>query len=128
MAKRRSGSKKKLKAIPEPEVPITRSTGETPAADALTVCWMLAALITLLASLAVVLFELFVMHGEQQATPGAQVFQGVLAFSSITTGLIGLLFTLLVYRVRRQAPPRNVTIVVVVICALPLLVSVLRAM
>ena len=98
--------------------------GESRAAVALTVVWMLTCLAT-----AVGLAVVFLLRGLMVAFPVAAGgdhplarMAGVMLFVSVATGLLCLVFTPLALRVRQTPPPRSITVAAVVIGVLPLVV------
>jgi len=96
--------------------------GETRAAVATTVVWMLTCMSTAAAMLMVLAFRLLIIGfpvAAGQRHPLAAV-AGVLLFVALMTGVLCLGLTPLVYRVRRTRPPRAVTVGAVLIGAAPI--------
>lgn len=103
--------------------------GESRAAVALTVAWMLNCLATAV-GLAVVLVLRLVMLGFPRAEgtvhPLAQM-SAVMLFVAVVTGAMCLALTPLAIQVRKTRPPRLVTAAAVVIGVLPIVVLVVLA-
>ena len=103
--------------------------GESRAAVALTVAWMLTCTSTAVAMLVVVTLWLlslaFPFHGPQLHP--LLVVAGMLQFVALFTGLLCLLFTPLAYRVRRTSPPRAIAIAAVLIGLAPVVTLLVRA-
>src|SRR5687768_1150737 len=103
--------------------------GESRAAVATTVAWMLTCMSTA-AGTAVALGLRIVMllaPGAGGRHPLANV-AGMLLAVALLTGVLCLLFTPLTYRVRRTPPPRSIAIAAVQIGLAPLALAVLVAM
>jgi hypothetical protein len=101
--------------------------GETRAAVALTVVWMLTCMSTAAAMLMVLIFRLLVI-GFPVAAGGRHplaAVAGVLLFVALMTGVLCLALTPLVYRVRRTRPPRAITIGAVLIGAAPIVTMII---
>jgi len=99
-----------------------RSEGEDRASVALTVAWMLAALATLIAT-AVVLFGEFLLWQFPPQSDDAQPFAFVpdlFLLVATATGMLCLVLTPVVYRVRQDPPPRSIAALAVVAGLLPL--------
>jgi hypothetical protein len=102
----------------------TSAAEESRGAEALTVFWMLAALTTILAETVAAASALF-MWGSREADRGNSLLgllPGVMLFTALVTGAIGLTLTPLVLRLRGTAPPRGVVAFAIVIGASPWLV------
>jgi hypothetical protein len=103
--------------------------GESRAAVALTVVWMLTCMSTAV-GLVVVLALWLLMASFPLAAGGVHPLgrmAAVLLFVTIATGILCLAFTPLVYRVRRTPPPRSITIGAVVIGVFPLVAAAMGA-
>jgi hypothetical protein len=101
--------------------------GESRSAVALTVVWMLTCMSTAVGCFVVLALRLLMLalpvaagrvHPLNQAA-------GVLLFVAITTGVLCLALTLLIYRVRAVPPPRPITIGAVAIGIAPIVLLVL---
>lgn len=103
--------------------------GESRAAVAVTVVWMLTCMSTAVAMLVIaalwVLSYIFPFHG--RAHP-LIVVATMLLFVAATTGVLCLGFTPLAYRVRLTAPPRAIAIAAVLIALSPLVTFVVLAL
>jgi hypothetical protein len=100
--------------------------GESRAAVALTVAWMLTCLGTAASMLVVLAFRLL-MIGFPVAAGGQHPLQavaGVLLFVGLVTGVLCVGLTPLVYRVRRAAPPLAITIGAVLIGVAPVAIMI----
>lgn len=103
--------------------------GESRAAVALTVAWMLTCMSTIVGLVVVLGLRLLVASfpvAEGGVHPLRQM-AAVLLFVTIATGVLCLVFTPLALRVRRTPPPRSITIGAVVIGVLPLVVAAIGA-
>jgi hypothetical protein len=101
--------------------------GETRAAVATTVVWMLTCLSTAAAMLMVLAFRLLIIEfpvAAGQRHPLAAV-AGVLLLVALLTGVLCLGLTPLVYRVRRTRPPVAITAAAVLIGAAPMVTMIL---
>jgi hypothetical protein len=110
--------------------PESPDAGESRAAVALTVAWMLTCLSTA-AGLVVVLALWLLMAGFPVATGGVHPLErmaSVMLFVTVATGALCLVFTPLAMRVRQTPPPRAITIAAVVIGILPVIVIVTGAL
>ena len=108
---------------------VSPDTGESRAAVALTVAWMLNCLATAV-GLAVVLALQLVMFGFPVAAGGMHPLEqmaAVMLFVAVVTGALCLAFTPLALRIRKTSPPRSVTIAALVIGALPIVVVIAGA-
>jgi len=85
------------------------ASGETRAADTLTVAWMMAVATALCCELAALAIAFYVEQFNPAAT-GAGLFAGVLMFSAATFGALALMMLPVVVRVRRTAPPRGILV------------------
>ena len=103
--------------------------GESRAAVALTVAWMLTCTSTAVAMLVVLaLWLISLAFPFQGPRPHPLlVVAGMLQFVALFTGLLCLLFTPLAYRVRRTSPPRPITIAAVLIGLAPIVTLLVRA-
>jgi hypothetical protein len=101
---------------------------ETRSAVALTVVWMLTCMSTAAGSFVVLALRLlilaFPLTEEGRIHPLEQA-AGVLFFVAIATGVLWLVLTPLVYRVRTVPPPRPVTVGAIAIAVAPILLAVL---
>lgn len=97
---------------------------------AVTVSWMLTMLATAGGVVLALLFHFFA-RSQQLEPKSAQLFSvlsgGMLIVCAIT-GLLCLVLTLAVYRVRRDPPPLAITVAAVFVSSLPLATMLLLAM
>ncbi len=114
--KRRAGNRPRAIELPK----------ESSAADAATICWLLAAITAIVCEFGLLAARLY-FAANPDAHNVAQL-GGLLIFASVVVGTIALLLTPVVYRVRQIAPPRPVTIVVVIIGAVPWVVLIAQAL
>lgn len=101
-----------------------RPVVESRAAETVTICWMLAVLLTLGCEVAGVAANLYVWQ-----YPDAQRIQllaGILLFAAVVLGVMSLMMMPVVWKSRRLPPPRALGIAAVLICAAPPLTLVLR--
>jgi hypothetical protein len=104
--------------------------GESRAAVALTVAWMLTCASTAVAmfvALALWLVSLAFPFAGPRAHP-LVVVAGMLLFVALATGLLCLLLTPLAYRVRNTAPPRAIGIAAVLIGLAPMVTLIVLAL
>jgi hypothetical protein len=96
-------------------------SGETRAAVALTVAWMLTCMSTAVGSATVLVLRVLMAAtvGGGGRHPLATVAEMLLAVAAFT-GLLCLLFTPLTLRIRRSQPPRSIVICAVLIGLAPL--------
>lgn len=95
-------SRKKSK---RPPVHASRETGETRAADAATVAWMISTMTTVLCG--AVGFGLVL--ATQGKTDGARMFGGLMHFSGLISAIITLVLTGFVLKYRKHIPPASIT-------------------
>jgi hypothetical protein len=109
--------------------PPPRETGEERSADAATIAWMLSAIATLAAELVAGLAAVVNwLAGDSDKLPAvSRVLPSWFLFCAVVTGLLCLVLTPLVHKIRRQPPPRSVTITAVVIGLVPLVTLIVRA-
>ena len=103
------------------KLPASAPAGESRAAEAVTVAWMLSVLATAAADVGALLLWLLgrfwpVPAGREQAWIFLPL---LLAFMAAITGLVCLLLIPVVYRVRRDPPPLAITIFAAVASAIP---------
>ena len=106
--------------------PESPDAGESRAAVALTVAWMLTCLSTAVGLVVVVALRLM-MAGFPVAPGGVHPLgqmASVMLFVTVATGALCLAFTPLATRVRQTPPPRSITVAAVVIGLLPIVVIV----
>ena len=125
MARRKSRSSAETSAA---RTPRRSAPPEDRRAEAVTVAWMLAAVATLAAQL-VALTARLVAGGAAAAAapPVARILPGWFLICAFMTGLVCLVLTPIVYRVRRVPPPWPVTAGVIVISLTPLAALLLLA-
>jgi hypothetical protein len=109
-----------------PKKIIAAPPAESPAADFMTVGWLVAVLTTLMCELLSVAAQWFARSSPENAT--INVFAGFVLFASVTTGLVTLLLTPIVVWSRRVRPPVGITVFAVVVGAAPLVILLLRSL
>jgi len=100
---------------------------ETPRADAITVGWMLSMVTTLLCEVGALVVRAALFRDGQPLSNAVSAMFAMLLFSAFVVGIASLLLIPVVYKVRRDPPPRSITIAVVIIGAAPLVTMALRA-
>jgi Ca2+/Na+ antiporter len=108
-----SRSREHRSAPPEP------LSEETRAIDALTSVWMLAVANTLLCELAALVLALV---ARQSGSETAALLGGLLWLVALVIGVVSLILTAIVLRLRHTAPPRSVTAAALFIGSAPLVV------
>ena len=88
-----------------------KSSGETRAADTLTVVWVMLTLTTLLCELSTAAAATL---ARTMASPSVQVLSQLLFFAALVAGITGLIILPFVLRIRRQPPPQVVVVASVV--------------
>ena len=106
---------KPLQRDDEPE--LTR-TGETRAADILTVCWMVTVMQVVFFELATVGFRWYARAHLENQTIGA--LADLLYLCTALGGCISLLLLPIVWKVRRIKPPVGITLFAIIAAALPI--------
>jgi hypothetical protein len=91
---------------------------ESRLAETLTVGWVVAALSTLVCELATVAARLYLRQAPGNASIGALAV--LTQFAAFSIGIVTLLLTPMVLKLRRQTPPRGVTALAVAIGLAPL--------
>lgn len=97
---------------------------------AVTVSWMLTLLATT-GGMIVAVVCFFLSRSLQLSPQQAEVFgllAGVMTIVAALTGLLCLILTVVVYRVRRDRPPISITVAAVFVSCLPLATMLLLAM
>jgi hypothetical protein len=97
---------------------------------AVTVSWMLTMLATA-GGMVVAVICFFLSRSLQLSPQQADLFgllAGVMTVVAAVTGLLCLVLTVVVYRVRRDRPPISITIAAVFVSSLPLATMLLLAM
>ncbi len=115
-------SRKKLKAKSKSPVRRSRIAGEDRGSVALTVAWMMTALATAVALSVAVVVQLVVWRYPpvgNEVHPFAFV-PGLFLMIATLTGLFCLILTPVVYRVRRDPPPRPIATGAVGVSLVPL--------
>jgi len=103
---------------------------ESRGAVALTVAWMLTCMSTA-AGMFVVLALRLLMIAFPVAAGGVHPLgriAGVLLFVAITTGVLCLGFTPLIYRLRQRSPPRAITVGAILIGLSPILLLIVLSL
>lgn len=113
---------KKRKRLP-PDAKLTEP-GESAAAIALTTCWMLAILTSLICNLGSIAAHVAVRFWPQAA--GLQLLAGLLLFGAVVVGLFTLLLTPLIQRARRTPAPKQLVAFGVLFAIAPLAALLLR--
>lgn len=102
-------------------------SGESRAAEATTVAWMLTAMATIGAILLAGTVRLATRFLAADATgAGLRFLPDLLIFTSLVTGILCLCLTVVVYRVRKTPPPSSVTIAAVLIGLSPVALTVFQ--
>ena len=113
------GRKTRHKQRPRPAVP-----RESPAAETLTVAWMVTVMATLLGQVAALGIQLYVRLGgaslNDMMRANVEMIASVLLFVAGVTGLLCLILAPLAYRCRQVPPPWTVTLLAVVIAVIPI--------
>ena len=103
---------------------------ESRASIATTVSWMLTILVTAGALLLAGVF-FWMSRAEQLAPQSARLLSllsGTMMLTSAITGLLCLVMTVAVYRIRRDRPPLAITVTAVFVSSLPLATMLLLAL
>jgi hypothetical protein len=118
------------KRRPTKPTPIAPDAGESRAAVAVTVAWMLLTLSCLAAQVvALVMWLLARSAGIPAGRPNAlYLVAATLVFVAMLTGLFVLGLTPVAYRVRKGRPPLGITVLAVVIGAAPLVTLAVAAL
>jgi hypothetical protein len=87
---------------------------------------MLSAVATLAAQLVAGVARLVTWIGGEGVPPVAKILPAWFLFCAVLTGLLCLLLTPLVYRLRRVKPPRSITITALAIGVAPLIIMAAR--
>lgn len=115
---------RKKKQQPKSSSRRLRAAGEDRGSLALTVAWMLTAIAAAVATAVSLVAELLLLQFPPE-TGGAQPFAfvpGLFLLVATVTGLLCLTLTPVVIRVRRDPPPRSITLFAVIAGALPLVI------
>lgn len=99
------------------------ATGESRAAEFMTVGWLLTAITTLVTELAGA-FVTWLSKGNPSV--GIAALANVLLFAALVSGLFSLGLLAAAWRLRRVKPPRGLMVMTIVICLVPLATLVLR--
>ena len=108
----------------------TRSSAEERSSVALTVAWMLTSLATAIALAVVVVGQMLVWQFPPE-TSGSAPFAFVpslFLLMATITGLVCLTLTPVVYRVRRDPPPRSIATAAVVVSLIPFAIIAWRTL
>jgi hypothetical protein len=103
-------SKKKRRPRHASDTKAQRQHAESRGGEALTVFWMITAMATLVgvaASALAALLRRFWINGEEERF-SLTMLPGVLLFTALVTGTLCLILIPIVFRVRREPPPRTV--------------------
>jgi hypothetical protein len=112
-----SSKKKKLRLA-------SQQSTESPAAETLTIGWMLTVITGLACELG--LGAALALAGRHPEAHALQALTGLLLFASVVIGLLSLVLLPFVLKLRREAPPLGITVFAVVIGAAPLVLLTLR--
>ena len=125
LARRTAKPRGKLR---KPKGPI--DAGESRAAVALTVAWMLTLMSTASAQLVATGFWLLMQAAPAQAGARHPLEQlsKVMMFVALATGALCLVFTVLAHRVRHNPPPRSITVTAVLVGLAPLVTIAILAL
>jgi hypothetical protein len=105
-------------------------SGEDRASLSLTVAWMLTAFATGIALVVVLIVQVLLWRFPPN-TDGSKPFAAIpslFLLIATVTGLLSLILMPVVYRVRRDPPPRSIGASVVIVCLLPLAIICWRAL
>lgn len=104
-------------------------SNESRAAEAITVAWMLSLLVTSGAeAIAFAGWGWIAITGKQAEVPEqVRMIFGLLMLTSALTGVVCMLLIPAVYRLRRDPPPKAVTVFAVVASSIPILTMLLLA-
>ncbi len=117
--------KNRRKRSPESRPPI-EPVGESQAADALTVAWMLAVMTALMCELGAVGAAWAVSARPDWAN--LALLRDMSIFTSLVVGTVSLAMAAAVWKIRREPPPVGITVFAVVVGAEPLLLLLGRAL
>lgn len=95
-------------------------------ADLLTVCWMLGLMTTLLCEAGALLAWLLALGFP--AMQWVSLLSGVLLFAALVVGLGTIAAMPVVWRVRKNAPPKPIAVLALVAGLIPLAVILLQAL
>ena len=112
--RRRKGQPRRLVA-PEPQ-----------AVELVTITWMMATLTVLMCEVGSIIVRLIVHRGTSAAT--LELFGGILTFAAIVIGLVVVILTPLVIRLRQTPPPPGIVVFAVAVALSPLMDLVARAL
>jgi hypothetical protein len=91
---------------------------ETPAADALTVAWMLAVVIGLVSEIGAVAAMWYFNRQPEAKSIGAM--GAVLYFTAFVAAIVSLVLLAVVYKARRAPPPLPIVVFALLVAAAPL--------
>jgi len=107
---------------------------ESRAAEAVTIGWMLSMMATIFCLVVYAIVRAVIAFGSGVAGDGGAVgadavmfYADLLLFTAMTVGIFSLLLVPIVFRLRRQKPPRGVTRVAITVGVLPVLLVIVRA-
>lgn len=112
MANNRNRRKKRL-AEHVPQLP-----NESPAAEAVTIGWMLSMLTTLGCEVLAIVTRL-VLVGMDAAPPAVRALFAILQFAALAMGLISLGLAVAAHKLRNTKPPIPVTVFAVIVGLIP---------
>lgn len=121
--------RKKKRSSASASVPLANQateTGETRAADAATVFWMLTVMATLLAEVTMLIATALLRMGQEN--PLLYALREVLLLIAVISGVLSLVTIPMVLKSRRVPPPMPVMIVAVVIGLLPVVTLLIKGM
>jgi len=119
-----------MKAMPKPSHKKNRRQHqleqESRAAEAVTAFWVMSVVTVFLCDLAAAAARWYTRANPNQEKMA--ILAGLLLFAATATGIISLLLMPLVYRARREPPPRGFVVFAVVVGVMPILIAVVSAM
>lgn len=117
---------KKQRPKKSPEVRPNAGTGETRLADFFTVGWLLTVMMTCLCEVGA--FALGVWLRNSAGGTSFELLRGILLFAAVILGLVTIILTAIVWRLRRVPPPLGVTLFAVVVAVVPILTIVIQSL
>ncbi|MBX3412982.1 MAG: hypothetical protein KF708_09870 [Pirellulales bacterium] len=106
-----------------------RSAGEsveTRLADFFTVGWMLTVMMTCLCEVGAFALGVFLRYSE--GGTNFELLRGMLLFAAVVLGLVTLILTAVVWRLRRVPPPTSVTLFAIVVAVVPMLTMIIQSL
>ena len=104
-----------------------RGSREVRSVEVLTVGWMLIVMMTLVCQIGAAGVRLF-LAGQPEPLPRMELLGGILVFAGLVLGLATLGLLPIVYRVRRDPPPRGIVVFAAVVGMVPVLMALVRTL